>query len=265
MTILITGARGSVARALHHQLSEHDIPHTRASRTPLESDEATQVVDFTRPETIGPALDGVEQVFVYAAHGLSDLVRAAEDAGVRRFVLLSSLSTAYPDAADNPIAAHHREAEQILAASSIPATFLRPGAFASNSAWWADSIRSEGVARVAYPEARLNAIHKADIADVAFAALTEDGHEGKAYELAGPGYLTQREQVGLIGEAIGRTLMVQSLDRAEAERFMPASVLDMFEASQHGPLPSWPCSADITGRPSRSFARWAADHADDFR
>ncbi|SDS42142.1 NAD(P)H-binding protein [Microlunatus soli] len=262
MTILITGARGAIARALLDQLLAADLPHRIASRTALESG---VVVDFARPETLRPALDGVDKVFVYAADGLQNLVQAAEQAGVERFVLVSSLSTALPDADSNPIAAHHLAAEQTLSASTIPATFLRPGAFAGNSSWWADSIRSEGVARIPYPEARLDSIHEADIADVAFAALTEDGHQGKAYPLTGPEYLTQREQVGLIGEAIGRELAVEELDRSTAEQYLPAPVLDMFAASQQGPLETWPSSVDITGRPSRSFAQWAIDHADDYR
>lgn len=262
MTILITGARGSIARALLDQLRAADLPHRIASRTPLESG---VVVDFDRPQTLQPALDGVDKVFVYAAEGLPNLVRAAEAAGVERFVLVSSLTNAMPNADRNPIAAHHLAAERTLTDSTIAATFLRPGTFATNSSWWADSIRSEGVVRLPYPEARLDSIHEADIADVAFAALTEDGHQGQAYALTGPEHLTAREQVGLIGAAIGRELGVEDLDRATAEQYMPAPVLDMLAASQQGPLQAWPSSVDITGRPSRTFAQWAVDHADDFR
>jgi uncharacterized protein YbjT (DUF2867 family) len=45
-----------------------------------------------------------------------------------------------------------------------------------------------------------------DIAAVASAALLEDGHVGKAYELTGPETVTRAERVRLIGEALGRDI-----------------------------------------------------------
>jgi uncharacterized protein YbjT (DUF2867 family) len=263
VTILITGARGAIARALHDQLAANGIPHRLASRSASAAG-IDVAVDFNRPESLPAALDGIDKIFVYAADGIEHLVEAAERAEVARIVLVSSLSTALPDAADNPITAHHLAAERCLTASTIPATFLRPGAFATNSRMWATSIRADGIAEVPYPEARLDSIHEADIADVAFAALTEDGHEGKAYELTGPEFLSQREQVALIGATLGRQIAVRDLDREAAEKFLPTSVLDMFAAAEQGELADWPSSQDVTGRPSRSFATWAADHIRDF-
>ncbi|HEY9290208.1 MAG TPA: NAD(P)H-binding protein [Microlunatus sp.] len=262
MTVLITGARGAIARSLLDQLRAAEIPHKIASRTPLDG---ATVIDFTKPATLAAGLTGVDQIFLYAADGVSELAAAARDAGVRRLVLVSSLSVEYPDPQDHPIAAHHFAAERAVRASGLEWTVLRPGAFAANSGFWADSIKSERIARIAYPEAKLSSIHEADIADVAFAALTEDGHQGKAYALTGPESLSQRQQAELIGQAIGRPITVEALDRSVAERFLPAPVLDLFESSQDEPAAVGPCSVDITGRPSRTFGQWAADHADDFR
>ena len=58
-----------------------------------------------------------------------------------------------------------------------------------------------------------------DIADVAVAALTEDGHVGEVYELTGPRLLTFADAVGEIAEATGREI-----------RYVPASIED-FAAS----------------------------------
>jgi uncharacterized protein YbjT (DUF2867 family) len=57
-----------------------------------------------------------------------------------------------------------------------------------------------------------------DIADVAVAALTEDGHAGEIYELTSPRLLTFEEAVGEIAKATGREI-----------RFVPVS-LEEFEA-----------------------------------
>lgn len=59
-------------------------------------------------------------------------------------------------------------------------TILRPTQFASNTLWWAQSIRDQGVVRAPYADTGLPAIHPADIAAVARVALTEPGHRVRA-------------------------------------------------------------------------------------
>jgi uncharacterized protein YbjT (DUF2867 family) len=150
-----------------------------------------------------------------------------------------------------------------LEASGIPWTFVRPAMFATNSLWWAESIRTEGLVRLPYPDAQVNPIHERDIAAVAFTALTQDGHEGRAHLVDGPGHLTQRRQVELIGEALGREIAVEELPRAVAERFMPTAMLDMLAS---GDVQRWgPTAEAVTGRPARTYEQWVADHVDDFR
>ncbi|MDA1359027.1 NAD(P)H-binding protein [Glycomyces luteolus] len=265
MTVLVTGARGTIARHVIAQLLDTGRAVRAASRVPGATDLPKGVepvrVDFTAPETLTPALEGVEKVFLYAAHeGIDAFVAAAQDAGVKHVVLLSSAASANPD---NEIGRMHLAVERPLEASGIPWTFVRPAMFATNSLWWAESIRGEGVVRLPYPDAPVNPIHERDIAEVAFAALTEDGHEGRTHVIDGPGHLTQRRQVELIGEAIGREIAVEELPRAVAAEFLPESLLDMLAS---GSTETWgPTAEAVTGRPARTFADWTADHADDFR
>jgi uncharacterized protein YbjT (DUF2867 family) len=268
MTILVTGARGAIARNVIDLLLAAGTPVRAASRVPGATDLPAGVepvrVDFTAPETLAPALEGVEKVFLYAAHeGIEDFLAAAKAAGVKHLVLLSSAAVAMPEVEENLITRMHRGAERPIEASGLPWTFVRPGMFATNSLWWADSIRKEGVVRVPFPETPVNPIHERDIAEVAFTALSEGGHEGQAYLVDGPGHLTQRRQVELIGEAIGREIAVEELPRAVAAQFMPEPLLDLLEradAKRYGPS-----SEAVTGRPARTYAEWAVDHADDFR
>jgi len=265
MTVLVTGARGSIARNVIEQLLAAGETVRAASRKPEEAAGVEAVrFDFTEPETLAPALEGVDKVFMYAASdGIDHFIAAAKAAGVKHVVLLSSAAAAGPGGDANEIGRHHLEAERPLQDSGIPWTFVRPAMFATNTLWWRDSIRTEGVVRLPYPDAPVNPIHEKDIAEVAFTALTQGGHEGQAYLVDGPGHLTQRRQVELIGAAIGRDLAIEELPRAVAEQFLPASLLDMLasgEAFGYGTT-----AEAVTGRPARTFAEWVLDHADDFR
>ncbi|MFB9658472.1 SDR family oxidoreductase [Glycomyces mayteni] len=266
MTVLVTGARGSIARNVIAQLILAGAPVRAASRTPVEVELPGGALparfDLTAPETLAPALEGVEKVFLYAAHeGIEHFVPAAEAAGVKHVILLSSAATLGPE--DNPIAQVHLAVERPLEASNLSWTFVRPAMFATNSLWWAESIRTEGLVRLPYPDAPVNPIHERDIADVAATALLGGGHEGRKYTVDGPGHLPQREQVALIGKAIGRDIAVEELPRAAAERFMPASLLDMLASAQ--PIAYGPTAEAVTGRPARTYEQWTVDHADDFR
>ncbi|MER6815803.1 hypothetical protein ABT299_41595 [Spirillospora sp. NPDC000708] len=116
-------------------------------------------------------------------------------------------------------------------------------------------------------------IHEADIAAVALRALTEPGHAGTAPVLTGPERLTRRRQAERIGEAIGRTVAVERQDldehRRDLARWGPPEVAEALirhsVAAIDAPPPVTRDVERITGRPARTFAEWARDHAADFR
>jgi uncharacterized protein YbjT (DUF2867 family) len=99
-----------------------------------------------------------------------------------------------------------------------------------------------------------------------------EGHNGAKYVLTGPETLTQREQVRLIGEAIGRTLRVEEQSPNEVrEQFRwgdaayADATLSYWATLVDNPEPVTMTVADVTGAPAHTFREWAADHADDFR
>ncbi|MFC4333985.1 SDR family oxidoreductase [Salininema proteolyticum] len=268
MTVLVTGARGAIARSLIRQLLDHGTEVRAASRapenTPLPEGVQCVLFDPAAPETLAPALEGVDKVFLYAGQeNVGNVVDAAKKSGVEHIVLLSSAAVSGPDGGDNEIGRSHRKGEVPVEESGIPWTFVRPAMFATNALWWRESIVEEDLVRVPYPDAQVNPIHEGDIAKVAFTALTQDGHEGKAYLVDGPGHLTQRRQIELIGEARGKDIAVEDLPRAVAEQFMPVELLDMLASGEV--LRYGGTSEAVTGEPARTFEQWAADHADDFR
>jgi len=126
--------------------------------------------------------------------------------------------------------------------------------------------------RAPYPDASVNLIHEADIAAVATTALLEDGHVGARYELTGSASMTQAEQVRAIGAAIDREVRFEEQSPEQARvamlQYMPAPIVDIllgYWASMVGTrAPVLPTVEQVTGRPARSYAQWAADHAEDF-
>jgi uncharacterized protein YbjT (DUF2867 family) len=274
MTILVTGARGAVARGLVAQLLEAGHEVRAAGRAPhavrLPAGVDVVAADLARPDTLEPALAGVRAVFLYAEPtGLRGALDRARSAGVRHVVLLSAAGA--DPGSDDAITRAHGEAEQAVEASGLEWTFLRPGGFATNRLMWADTIRAEGVAYEPFPESHSALIHEADIAAVASCALTEPDHLGMRYTLTGPRSLTARHQAELISQAIGSPVRVEQHDLDDYRRALSRWPTEIVEARIRRlaalvghPAPVTDTVREITGRPARSFAAWAADHAQNF-
>jgi uncharacterized protein YbjT (DUF2867 family) len=273
--ILVTGASGQVGRCVVEHLRDVNADIRLSGRNPAALGADAVFADLTKPETLPAALAGVSKVFLYTVPaGVDGFLDAARKAGVEQIVLLSSQTVvdAIPQRA--PIVEMHRVVEEAIAASGIAYTFLRPENFASNILMWGwpEMIRADGVLHFPYPESHSDAIHEADIAAVAVRTLTEPGHEGKSYFLTGPESLTQREQLDIIGEAIGKPVRYHELTDAEARAalapIVPDWVMDAvvgYWAHTDGvPAPITDEVQRITGAAPRSFKQWAADHVADF-
>jgi len=137
--------------------------------------------------------------------------------------------------------------------------------------WWGPAIRKGEDVRWPYGAAETAPIDERDLAAVAARVLYEDGHAGREYVLTGPSSLSQADQVTAIGAAIGRPLRFHELspDEFRREGGMPPPVADMLLAAWRATLghTAYVTSTvgEILGSPARTFARWAADHADAFR
>jgi uncharacterized protein YbjT (DUF2867 family) len=281
MTILVTGATGTVGGAVLQQLIQAGAQVRATSRNPqtagLPASVDVRAADLADPASFKDALDGVEKVFLFPnPAGIEGLLEVAKAANVQHIVVLSSLAAADQHYGDSPIRMMHLVVEQAIERSGIAWTFLRPGAFATNTLSWARSIKDEAVVRIPFPESESAPIHESDIAAVAVAALLEDGHTGAKYALTGPESITQRHQVELIGEAIGSPITVVEQTREEAyatlfEQFgafgsadLINSLLDFTEATVGKPEVPETGVQQALGREPRPFAEWAVDHKADF-
>lgn len=276
--ILITGGRGAVATALTARLHAHGAAIRVGSNDPttLHPPEGVPTVrlNLADPATFPDALHAATSVFLYAnADHPEQFAAAAHDAGVTHIVLLSSTS-ALPGRSHghDPIAALHLAAEHALRHSPIPATILRPGAFAANAGAWAHPIRTGHPVNLPVPGSYTEPIHEADIADAAFAALTDPAHRGKEVTLSGPATITQRDQVHQLAHVLGRPVDIREVTgeqwTAQMAEHMPPAVADTLLAlwrSTDG-TPGEPADGvlELTGHPARTFTQWATDHRADF-
>lgn len=286
--ILVVGATGNTGRETVPRLLERGIAVRALTRDPERARAISgfggfggaEIVagDPARPETLGPAMQGVTKVFLIPPSGPGsdtsegNVIEAARAAGVRHIVKLSALC-ADPSAPSMALS-HNFRGEQILKSSGIPYTILRPSSFMQNfSLFFAPSIRSEGSVYSSLGEARMAVIDIRDIAEVAVKVLTSEGHEGKTYDLTGPESLTYAEAAEKLGAAIGRPVRYIDLPAPVYEQalvglgippFIAAEVLNIYGRGPYreGKAASVSSSvADLLGRPARTFSEFARDHA----
>ncbi|MGW1895130.1 SDR family oxidoreductase [Streptomyces sp. NPDC002004] len=271
--IAVTGATGNIGRETVRILAEAGETATAISRgeaRDLPAGARHVQADLAAPDSLRPAVDGADALFLLVAgddpHGILD---AAKAGGVRRVVLISSLGVATrPD-----VYRHAATFETALRDSGLEWTVLRCGGLASNALAWAEPIRSDRVAAAPFGDVGLPMVDPADVAEVAAAALLRPGHAGAVYELTGPATTTPRERAAAIGAAIGEPVHFIEQTRDEAREqllaFMPAPVVEGTLAILGEPLPAErrvsPDIERVLGRAPRPFTDWAARNAAAYR
>ncbi|PZG19470.1 SDR family oxidoreductase [Nonomuraea aridisoli] len=285
MRVLVTGATGNIGRLVVERLVRAGVTVRAMSRDPARLPEGVEPVrgDLADPESLRPALEGVDRMYLFPhAATARQVAGLAERAGVRRVVVLSSgaVTGGYDDHFHLPV-------EQAVEKSGMEWTHVRPGEFMLNKLWlWGPSIRAERVVREPLPDLAWCPVHEYDIADVAVAALLEDGHHGVAYTLNGPEFVSRRDQVRAIAAAVGEEIRLEQVTAAHARELYLAQggfaaanadfltgfedysgeAADPEEEQEPGPAAfgPMPTAEAVTGRPARTFAEWARDHAADF-
>lgn len=194
---LVLGGTGKTGRRVADRL------HKAARPVRIGSRSAEPPFDWEDRGTWGPALQDVKAAYVVyqpdlAVPGALETVQAffdrAVDSSVTKLVLLSGRGEVEAE-----------EAEQALQATAAEWTILRSSWFCQNFSenFLLDPILAGQVALPSGPAAE-PFVDVDDIADTAFAALTEAGHSRQLYEITGPRALTFAEAIGEIAHATGR-------------------------------------------------------------
>jgi uncharacterized protein YbjT (DUF2867 family) len=260
-TILVLGGTGKTGRRVVERLRSRDLPvrvGSRAGTPPFDWEDAT---------TWAPALDGVASVYLsyspdLAVPGAVDVVRAftelAVRSGARRIVLLSGRGE--PEV---------ERAEQAVRDAGAELTVLRATWFMQNFSedYMLDHVLS-GEIRLPGGDVPTPFLDIDDLADVAVAALTDDRHIGRLYELTGPHSLTFADTAAIIASASGRRVryVPVSLEQHAAElreHGVPEDVVELLtylfdevvDARNAGTTDG---VREVLGREPRDFASYAA-------
>jgi uncharacterized protein YbjT (DUF2867 family) len=281
--ILVIGSTGTVGSEVVRQLRERDAPvrafvRSREKGAQAEAAGAEIAVgDATDAAALDAALQGVERVFFVLPASPdqvgqeTDVVDAIVRAGAPPAVKLSVIS-ADPGSPVRFAAAHGR-VEELLGEAGVPHTLLRPTDYMQNAFRWAPMF-AQGTVYLPVPDARIASLDVRDLAAAAVAALTDDGHEGRTYELTGPDAPTRREQVEILAAAAGRDVEIVPVTHEQAREAMlgmgvpPWSadglveLLRIYDAG-YAATPA-PGVREATGRDPRGWADFARDHAEAF-
>jgi uncharacterized protein YbjT (DUF2867 family) len=278
--ILVTGATGNVGKELVEQLVSAGQPVRVFTRHPaklahLGSGVEIAAGDLDQPETIEAALKGVQRVFLVTSSTQQDahVIQAARHSRVEHLVKLSTL-----EAADDWMAGHvrwHREREQLIRASGLAWTFLRPTMFMTTALDWAGTIKAEGVVYFPGGAGKVPPVDPWDVAAVAACALTGPGHAGMAYALTGPQALSPAEMTHILGEVLGRRLryvdvpeadFAAQLRRLGLPDYVVEGLMGVFAAIRAGKLAQISRDVErVTGRPARTFETWCREHHSAFQ
>lgn len=223
MTVAITGATGQLGRLtiakLKTLLPEDQI--VALARSPEKADLGveTRAFDYDRPETLAPALAGVERLLLISSSEVGKrapqhraVIESAKAAGVGEIVYTSLL---HADRSPLSLAAEHVETEAALAESGIPHTILRNGWYAENYTGSIPTALQHGALIGAAGAGRVSGAARADYAEAAARVLAEGGHAGQTYELAADDAWTLADLAAEISRQSGHDIPYVDLPEAE--------------------------------------------------
>ncbi|MEQ4715966.1 SDR family oxidoreductase [Nonomuraea sp. B19D2] len=277
MSILITGANGTVSSAVLRSLSgTADVRVLVRDAAKAPSGVAVAVGDLDDPATLDQAFEGVETLWLLTAmgpqapHASMNAVWAARKAGVRHVVRMSAIGAAHDAPTRN--GRLHALSDVELAASGLDWTVIRPAFFMQNLFGSVNGDTLYG----GTGEGRLGMIDVSDIGDFAAAVLRAPAqHKGSTYTLTGPASISLGDVAAELGKVYGTPIAYQPVTPDDARRSMldaglPSWVAAVTQEYLTAYSAGWgdyttPDFEKVMGRPARSFADFARDHAAQLR
>ena len=225
--ILVTGATGKVASRVVSGLLADGHKVRALTRDAAKAQSAlSKSVDLVEgewddPAVLDRALDGADHVFLAVGTNPDQdrleklVIDAAARSGSRPHIVKLSTYGADRPASDLPpyqVATWHRSAEAYLKASGLPATVLRPNAYMDNLLASAATVAGQNALYTSTGAGRVSMVDTRDVADVAVAVLTTDGHEGKAYPITGGEAVSFSGVADVLSKVLGREISVVPVD-----------------------------------------------------
>jgi len=245
----ITGATGQLGRLVIGKLKQKVADGTivalvrnteKAKYLGLEARE----FDYNKPEMLAESLKGIDQLLLISGSDLgqrakqhTNVVNAAKQAGVKWIVYTSLLHTGNTTVS---LAEEHLPSENAVIESGIPYTILRNGWYTENHTSSIGGVLAAGAVFGSAGNGKFSSAARADFAEAAVVVLTETGHEGKIYELAGDETYTLAEYAAEIARQTGKSIDYKNLPVSEYAKILESFGLPGFIAEA---IAGWDVSA----------------------
>ncbi|RWM28182.1 SDR family oxidoreductase [Mesorhizobium sp.] len=223
----VTGATGQLGRLVIEALLK-TIPADRivaAVRNPAKANDLAErgvivrEADYSRPDTLRSALAGVEKLLLISStevRGRLPRHRAVIDAARAASIsLIAYTSMLHADTSPATLAIEHRQTEEVIAASGLPAVILRNGWYTENHLMALPAALEHGAFVGAAKDGRFSSAARQDYAEAAAAVLTASDQAGKTYELAADHAFTFAELAMEVSRQSGKTIIYNDLSEAD--------------------------------------------------
>lgn len=274
--IAITGATGQLGQHVIESLLK-TVPASQivaivrnpAKATALSQQGITvRQADYTDEAAFTTALQGIDKLLLISSSEVGqrtpqhrNVINAAKAAHVK-FIAYTSLLHA--NTSPLGLADEHVATEKMLADSGIAYALLRNGWYTENYLASAPAALEHGVFIGAAGEGKIASATRADYAAVAARVISEDGHAGKIYELAGDEGWTLSQLAAELAKQSGKKVVYQNLSEADFAAALkgfglPAGLADMLAdsdvgASKGGLFDDSHTLSKLIGRPTTSLA-----------
>ncbi len=274
--IAITGATGQLGQHVIESLLK-TVPASQivaivrnpAKATALSQQGITvRQADYSDEAALTAALQGIDKLLLISSSEVGqrapqhrNVINAAKAAHVK-FIAYTSLLHA--DTSPLGLADEHVATEKMLAESGIAYALLRNGWYTENYLASAPAALEHGVFIGAAGEGKIASATRADYAAAAARVISEDGHSGKTYELAGDAGWTLSQLAAELAKQIGKKVVYQNLSEADFAAALkgvglPAGLADMLAdsdtgASKGGLFDDSHTLSNLIGRPTTSLA-----------
>ena len=279
--VLVTGATGNTGSRLVPALKNSGVDvrafvRDEEKARPLK-EMGVEIVsgNLDRPETIAPAVEGVDKIYLLTWNGPSqkdqaeNVIAAAKEVGNPHIVRHSMWGSP-----NSRIVKQGDQIEATLMASGLPWTILQPTFFMQNTMMAAQTIAENGVVYWDTGDGKLGMVDVRDVADSAFAVLTGEGHEGKRYILTGPEAISFHEVARIFSDVLGKEISYVKVPHEASRESMVAMGFPDWIARGYGELMDGfgknfanrvtDSVATLTGHPPGSFEQFARDFAQVF-
>ncbi|MBJ8709794.1 SDR family oxidoreductase [Citrobacter freundii] len=274
--IAITGATGQLGQHVIESLLK-TVPASQivaivrnpAKATALSQQGITvRQADYSDEAALTAALQGIDKLLLISSSEVGqrapqhrNVINAAKAAHVK-FIAYTSLLHA--DTSPLGLADEHVATEKMLAESGIAYALLRNGWYTENYLASAPAALEHGVFIGAAGEGKIASATRADYAAAAARVISEDGHAGKTYELAGDAGWTLSQLAAELAKQSGKKVVYQNLSEADFAAALkgvglPAGLADMLAdsdtgASKGGLFDDSHTLSNLIGRPTTSLA-----------